>query len=144
MELPAPATANAGASAAVQQMESLQEPVKRTQGSAATQREHPVAAALTALRFAAEKPLQPAAKETLIILQSVRHQPEAVAVLSKRAVESEGVRFNWQSVAMLIVFLVVLALLLWWLVPRIGSGKFNATVSDFGKNIWDIRTGGVE
>jgi hypothetical protein len=62
--------------------------------------------------------------------------------LNKKGIESEGIRFNTDQAAILIIFLILLAVLLVLIIPRIGSGNFNETVFNFGKSIYDTLAGG--
>jgi len=67
------------------------------------------------------------------ICPSLRH--------NKKGIESEGVRFNTDQAAIIIIFLVLLAILIILVIPAVGSGKFNETAFNFGKNIYDIMLG---
>ena len=62
--------------------------------------------------------------------------------LNKKGQESEGPRFISTETAMLIIFIVLLAILMVIILPKIASGEFNATTFNFGSGIFDILTGG--
>lgn len=62
--------------------------------------------------------------------------------LNKKGIESEGIRFNTDQAAILILFLVLAAILIILIIPKVGSGNFNQTVFNFSKSIYDILSGG--
>ena len=62
--------------------------------------------------------------------------------MNKKGIESEGLRFNTDQAAILIIFLVLLAILLVLIIPRVSSGNFNESVVNFGKSIFDTLSGG--
>jgi hypothetical protein len=64
--------------------------------------------------------------------------------MNKKGIESEGMRFNTDQAAILIIFLVLLAILiiLIFVTGSISPNKFSDTVSNFGKSIYDVLTGG--
>jgi len=62
--------------------------------------------------------------------------------LNRKGQESEGVRFITKQSAILIIFLILLAVLMVLVLPRISPGNFNNTAFGFSKSIYDMLTGG--
>jgi len=62
--------------------------------------------------------------------------------MNRKGSEAEGIKFNWQIVAMLVLFITVLVVAFVILIPRISSAGFSGAGTSFGKYIWDIISGG--
>jgi hypothetical protein len=63
-------------------------------------------------------------------------------VMNKKGSEAEGIKFNWQIVALLVLFVTVLVVAFVIIIPRITSGGFSGSGTSFGKYLWDILSGG--
>ena len=63
-------------------------------------------------------------------------------MFNKKGVEEGGKRWIFKVVAGLIIFLVLIAILLFIYAPKTSPEKTNQTIYNFGKNIWDIVTAG--
>jgi hypothetical protein len=63
--------------------------------------------------------------------------------MNRKGQESEGVRFiTDENAAVLIIFLILLAVLIVLVIPRVSSDSFNNTAFGFGKSVYDMLTGG--
>lgn len=62
--------------------------------------------------------------------------------INKKGISEEGTKFNLKQLTMLIVFLVVVAIGIIILIPRLTADQTSSTTSNFGKYIWDVLTGG--
>jgi len=62
--------------------------------------------------------------------------------LSKKGFEEEGMHFNVQQISLIILAIIILAVVLILLVPKLSAQKSAEASSSFGKQIWEILSGG--
>lgn len=62
--------------------------------------------------------------------------------INKKGISEEGMRFNLKRLSILILFVILVAIGLIILIPRVSSDAAGNTLSNFGKFVWDVLTGG--
>lgn len=62
--------------------------------------------------------------------------------MNKKGFESEGMHFSTQNVAMIILFLIVLAILIWLYWTRLNQKTAGDTLYNFAANLFEALTGG--
>jgi len=65
------------------------------------------------------------------------------ALLSQRkGFEEEGMHFNINQIVLVILFLVVLAVVMILIFPKLTAQKSSEASTNFGKYLWDLLVGG--
>ena len=63
-------------------------------------------------------------------------------LMNKKGQEEEGMRFNLKRLSVLIVFVVLIAIGIIILIPKLSAEAASKTTSGFGKYVYDILVGG--
>jgi hypothetical protein len=63
-------------------------------------------------------------------------------MMNKKGFQEEGMKFNVKMVSIIIFFIVVLAIVMIIVFPKLTAQQSADTSTSFGKYIWDILTGG--
>lgn len=62
--------------------------------------------------------------------------------LNRKGISTDAPQFTTNQLAILILFVILLAIMLILIIPKVGSGEFSDAASNFGKSIYNILTGG--
>jgi preprotein translocase subunit SecY len=63
-------------------------------------------------------------------------------LMNKKGQEDEGMHFNLKRLSVLIVFVVLIAIGIIILIPKLSAEATSTTTSNFGKYVYDILVGG--
>jgi hypothetical protein len=58
--------------------------------------------------------------------------------MNKKGFEESGIKFNIKNVSLIILFIVVLAVMMVLLWPRLSAQQHAEASTSFGKYIWDL------
>ncbi len=62
--------------------------------------------------------------------------------MNKKGFEEEGMHFSTKNIALIILFLVVLAVAMALLIPRLNQKSAGGTLYNFGSNLFEALTAG--